>query len=79
MNIFPNNAELSKFTDTFMSLLDKHAPKKLKYIRVNNGNFITKRLRKTIILRLKFRNKFLKENNEESKSLYNRQRNIYVN
>ena len=62
-----------------MSLLDKHAPKKLKYIRANNGNFITKRLRKTIILRLKFRNKFLKENNEESKSLYNRQRNIYVN
>ena len=33
MNIDLNNAELSDFTETFMSLFDKHAPKKQKYIR----------------------------------------------
>ena len=41
LNVNLNNAELSEFTETFMSLLDKHAPKKQKYIRANNANFMT--------------------------------------
>ena len=56
LNVDLNNAELSEFTETFMSVLDKHAPKKQKYIRANNANFMTKILRKTIMLRSKFRN-----------------------
>ena len=56
LNVDLNNAELSEFTETFMSLLDKHAPKKQKYIRANNANFMTKSLRKAIMLRSKFRN-----------------------
>ena len=51
-----------------MFLLDKHAPKKQKYIQANNANFITKSLRKAIMLRSKFRNSFLNEKTEESKS-----------
>ena len=39
---------------------------------------MTKRLRKAIMLRSKFRNRFLKEKTEEFKSLYNKQRNICV-
>ena len=39
---------------------------------------MTKSLRKAIMLRSKFRNRFLKEKTEESKSLYNKQRNICV-
>ena len=78
LNVDLNNAELSEFTETFMSLLDKHAPKKQKYIRANNANFMTKSLRKAIMLRSKFRNRFLKEKAEESKSLYNKQINICV-
>ena len=35
-------------------------------------------LRKAVMLRSKFRNRFLKEKKEESKSLYNKQRNICV-
>ena len=61
-----------------MSLLDKYDPKKQKYTQANNANFMTKSLRKAIMLRSKFRNKFLKEKIEESKSLYNKQRNICV-
>ena len=60
-----------------MSLLDKHALKKQKYIRANNANFMKKNLRKAIILSSKLRNRFLKEKTDESKSL-NKQRNICV-
>ena len=38
------NAPLSKFNDTMLSALEKHTPKKLKYIRSNNCNFMTKKL-----------------------------------
>ena len=42
MNVDLNNAELLEFTETFLSLLGKHAPKKQKCIRANNTNFMTK-------------------------------------
>ena len=72
------NAPLSKFNDTVLSVLDKHAPKKLKYIRSNNCNFMTKELRKAIMNRSKLRNKFLKTRNGESKRRFNRQRYLCV-
>ena len=55
LNVDLNNAELSEFTEAFMSLLDNHAPKNQKYIRANNVNFMTKSLWKAIMLRSKFR------------------------
>ena len=61
LNVDVNNAELSEFTETFMSLLEKYAPKKQKYTQANNANFMTKNLRRAIMLRSKFRNRFLKE------------------
>ena len=70
------NAPLSKFNDTVLSVLDKHAPKKVKYIRSNNCNFMTKELRKAIMNRSKLRNKFLKTRNEKSRRRFNRQRNL---
>ena len=74
VNVDLNNAELSEFTETFTSLIDKHAPKNLRYIRANNPNFMTKSLRKAFMLRSKFRN----EKTEESKSLYNKQRKMLI-
>ena len=71
-------APLSKFNDTVLSVFDKHTPKKLKYIRSNNCNFMTKELRKAIMNTRKLRNKFLKTRNEESKRRFNRQRNFCV-
>ena len=71
-----NNAELSEFTEIFLSRLDKYAPKKQKFIRVNNSNFVTENLRKVIMKRSKFRNKYLRERMNEAKSLYNKQRNL---
>ena len=71
------NAPLSKFNDIVLSVLDKHAPKKLKYIRSSNYN-LTKELRKAIMNRSKLRNTFLKTRNEKSRGRFNRQRNFCV-
>ena len=57
---------------------DKHAAKKMKYIRSNNCNFMIKELRKAIMNRPKLINKFLKSRNKESKKRFNRQRNFWV-
>ena len=73
-----NNAELADFQDIYLSVLNKHAPVKHKYIRANNSNFMTKNLRKEIMLRSKFRNVYLKTITNESKQLYNKQRNLCV-
>ena len=73
-----NNAELSEFTDIFLSILDKYAPRKQKFIRANNSNFVTKSLRKAIMKSSKLRNKFLRQRTNEEKSLYNKQRNLWV-
>ena len=61
-----NNAELAEFHNEFLSVLNKHAPIKYKYIRANNSSYMTKSLRKEIMLRSK------------SKQLYNKQRNHCV-
>ena len=61
-----NNAELEEFTNTFLSVLDKHAPMKRKYIRANNSTFMTKELRAAIMQRSKLRKIFLKERTNDS-------------
>ena len=73
-----NNAELKEFDETFLKVLDKHAPRKQKYIRANNSNYIRKALQKEIMHKSRFRNKFLRERTKESNIAYNKQRNISV-
>ena len=51
---------------------------KKKYVRGNNKPFITKVYSKTIMQRTRFRNKFLKNPNDQNKLLYNKQRNYCV-
>ena len=46
--------------EIFQSTLDFFAPYKQKKIRYNNNPFMTKRMRKEIIIRSKLRNKFNK-------------------
>ena len=36
-----NNAELKKVNEIFFKVFDKHAPRKQKYNRANNSNFIS--------------------------------------
>ena len=49
-----------EFVDLTMNVLDRHAPLKQKYIRATQGPFMTK---KPIMLRTKFRNRFIKLKN----------------
>ena len=69
---------LTNFTKIFIETLNKYAPTKEKYICANHTNFVTKSLRKAIMLRSRLRNIFLEEKSLESKMAYNKQHNICV-
>ena len=66
------------FKMTFLNALNSLAPVKKKYLRANHSKFVNKELSKAMMLRTKLRNKFLKQKTTETRSAYNKQRNIYV-
>ena len=74
-----NDINYDNFVKTFLTVLQKHAPIKKKYLRVNRASFMTKQLRKAIIKISKFRKDFLKNKNDVSQSVYRKQRNLIVN
>ena len=47
-------------TNTFINIVNNHAPLKKKFIRGNQAPFMTRNLRKEIYTRSRFRNKFCK-------------------
>ena len=51
---------------------------KKKYLRANHSKFISRELRKEIMLRSKLRDKFLKDKTNEARTKYRKQRNICV-
>ena len=68
----------SFFQKNTTNIFDIHAPQKRKYVRGNQMPFITKALRKAIMLRSHYRNIYLKEKTEINKQRYNKQRNFCV-
>ena len=56
--------------------LDKHAPLKIIYIRVNQSPFMNKKLRKEIMNKSRLRNKFLKTSTIDKKRAYDKQYNV---
>ena len=64
-----NNIDYDSFIKIFLTVLDKHASIKKKYLKTNHDNFVTKQLRKAIMKRLKLRNDFLKDRNDASQML----------
>ena len=69
---------LTNFTKIFKDNLNKHAPIKKKIFRENHANFVTKDLRKALMLRSRLQNIFLKERSLESKKAYKKQRHNFV-
>ena len=67
LSIDINNTELIGFTNTVLSILDKHATIKRKYIRAKNSALMTKELRAAVMQRSKLTQKFLKERTNDSK------------
>ena len=67
-----------EFQLLFMFTLNKHAPMKTKYIRVNNSPFMNYDLSKAIMVRSRLRNKFIKLKTNESREAYKTQKNHYL-
>ena len=64
------------FMDIITNVLERHAPIKFKYLRVNHSPFITKRIRKEIMKRSRLRNRVNKLNTDLNNLAYKRQRNL---
>ena len=73
-----NDYGFEKFCNITLKTLDKYAPRKAKHTRCNKMPFMTKDLSKNIMKRSRLRNKYLKNNNEENRKLYAKQRNYCV-
>ena len=73
-----NDYGFEKFCNITLKTLDKYAPRKAKHARGNQMPFMTKDLSKNIMKRSRLRNKYLKNNNEENRKLYAKQRNYCV-
>ena len=71
--------EFEHFLNIFIEILNKHAPIKKKYLRANQGEFMSKKPDKAIMTRSRLRNKFLKEKSADSKIAYDKQRSCCVN
>ena len=72
------NMEYQHFLNIFIDILNKHAPMKQKYLRANQGRFMTKDLHKAIMKRSRLRNKFLRDRTDISREEYKKQRNLCV-
>ena len=60
MNIFSSTANYIDFHKATKRVLDKHAPSKKKYVRANDGPFMTKELRKANMKRSRLKNRLNK-------------------
>ena len=58
--------------------LNRPAPIKTKYLRANDGPFMTKALRKAMMRRKNLRSKYIKSRTEENHKAFKTQRNLCV-
>ena len=72
------NEDYGAFEAVVMGVLNEHAPVKKKYIRANDGPFMTKALRKEHMHRTKLRNKYNGSRTEENLKAFKKQRNKCV-
>ena len=61
-----NDNSYNSFGNIFLNALDVCASLKAKMLRFNNSAFMTKKLRKEIMRRLKLRNQFNMDRNHEN-------------
>jgi hypothetical protein len=70
------NEAFDKLQNTLVTLLDRHAPKKQKIVKITDFPCMSKRLRKAILIRNKFRNKFFKHRSTSNLAEYRKHRNM---
>ena len=72
------NQDFANVNRISKKVLDKHAPCKKKYVRANDGPFMTKELRKAIMKRTRLKNRFNKNKTNENWTAFQTQRNFCV-
>ena len=78
LKIDGRNENYDFLTNTFIDIVNNHAPLKKKFIRGNQAPFMTRNLRKKIYTRSRFRKKICKNPAKENEKLYKKQRNKCV-
>ena len=68
-----NNIKYQHPLNIFIKTLNKHTTMKIKYLRANQGNFMTKGLNKATMKRSRLRNTFLRDRTETSQKEHNKQ------
>ena len=71
--------DYSQFHKIFLKTLDAIAPIKKEKLRFNHNLFMSKTLRKSVMVRSKLKNKYNKNRTEENWGSYKKQRNFCVN
>ena len=74
-NVDVSNSNYRAFETAFKKVLNKHAPLKKQYARANDAPFVTKALRKAVMLRSRLRNKYNQKKVAESWNNFRRQHN----
>ena len=69
-------SSLEEFDDTYLRILNKHAPIKTKTVRINQAPYMTKTLRKAIMRRSALKNKFYKDKTPTAERMYKKQKNF---
>ena len=64
-----------QFEDTFLSVLNMHAPLKKKLLRANHSQYVIKALRKAILRKSKVEKTYFKKQTYESLKAYKKQKN----
>ena len=71
-----NNKDYAVFEDNFVTVLNKHAPKKTKILRGNDKPHVSKTLRLAIMKHSRLKNKANKTQLPSDKQNYKKQRNL---
>ena len=73
-----SNLNYTSFDATFNRVLEKHAPIKKKLMRANDKPFMTRPLRKAVMLRSRLRNRYNKDQTVENWNKFRKHRNSCV-
>ena len=72
------NENYRVIADTFIEIVEHHAPLKKRFVRGNQAPFMNKELRQAIYTRSRLRNNFCKNPTKENEKKYKIQRNKCV-
>ena len=73
-----NDLEFDIFKAVLNQAIQKHAPRKQRYVRANQAPLKNKTINKEIMKRSRLRNKFLNTKSDIDRKAYNKQRNLCV-